>query len=62
MSQINEQILPPRINLPSLEKNVLELRALKDFFLTGLISRLSQPCHQPDSKPAVVLVMPSWER
>ncbi|WP_417550340.1 phosphate ABC transporter permease PstA [Methylophaga sp.] len=37
MSQINEQILPPRINLPSLEKNVLELRALKDFFLTGLV-------------------------
>jgi len=37
MSQINEQILPPRIHLPSLEKNVLELRALKDFFLTGLV-------------------------
>lgn len=37
MSQINEQILPPRINLPSLEKNVLELRALKDFFLTGIV-------------------------
>ncbi|MCB2426671.1 phosphate ABC transporter permease PstA [Methylophaga pinxianii] len=39
MNQTNEQVqvLPPRLELPGLEKNVFELRALKNFFLTGLV-------------------------
>ncbi len=37
MSEANIQTLPPRLELPTLEKNVLEIRALKDTFLTGLV-------------------------
>lgn len=39
MSEMNEQVkaLPPRLELPALEKNMLELRALKNYFLTGLV-------------------------
>lgn len=37
MSEQNEQILPPRVELPSLDKNVFEWRSLKNTFLTGLI-------------------------
>jgi len=37
MSEANIQTLPPRIEFPTLERNVFELRALKDTCLTGLV-------------------------
>jgi phosphate transport system permease protein len=37
MSELNEQVLPPRVELPSLDKNMLEWRSLKNTFLTILI-------------------------
>lgn len=37
MSEIMQQLLPPKIKLPTLDKNVFELRALKDTFLTVLV-------------------------
>jgi len=36
MSEVNEMIMP-KVDLPALEKNVLELRSLKNTFLTGLV-------------------------
>ncbi|HAD32367.1 MULTISPECIES: phosphate ABC transporter permease PstA [unclassified Methylophaga] len=62
MSQINEQILPPRINLPSLEKNVLELRALKDFFLTGLVWGLAILASIPLVSVIYMLIMEGGAR
>ena len=62
MSQINEQILPPRINLPSLEKNVLELRALKDFFLTGLVWGLAILASIPLISVIYMLIMEGGAR
>ncbi|BDZ74255.1 MULTISPECIES: phosphate ABC transporter permease PstA [Methylophaga] len=35
--QLEEQVLPPRIQLPALEKNIFEVRALKNYFLTSLV-------------------------
>ncbi|MAX52015.1 MAG: phosphate ABC transporter, permease protein PstA [Methylophaga sp.] len=35
--QLEEQVLPPRIELPALEKNIFEVRALKNYFLTTLV-------------------------
>ncbi|WP_320165556.1 phosphate ABC transporter permease PstA [Methylophaga sp.] len=35
--QLEEQVLPPRIELPALEKNIFEVRALKNYFLTSLV-------------------------
>lgn len=35
MSEITQQAVPPKVNLPKLEKNVYEWRALKDTILTG---------------------------
>jgi phosphate transport system permease protein len=37
MSKTNPQVLPPKIKLPALDKNVFELRALKDTFLTIMV-------------------------
>lgn len=37
MSQANSQVLPPKVDLPSLEKDVFEFRALKNTALTGLV-------------------------
>jgi len=37
MSEINPQVLPPKIQLPSLEKNLLEARAIKNGLLTTLV-------------------------
>lgn len=37
MSEVNEQVLPPRIELPSLDKKALEWRSLKNNLLTALI-------------------------
>lgn len=37
MNELTQQVLPPRIKLPSLEKNVYEWRSLKNFFLTLLV-------------------------
>ncbi|AUZ84360.1 phosphate ABC transporter permease PstA [Methylophaga nitratireducenticrescens] len=62
MSQINEQILPPRIHLPSLEKNVLELRALKDFFLTGLVWGLAILASIPLISVIYMLIMEGGAR
>jgi phosphate transport system permease protein len=62
MSQINEQILPPRIKLPSLEKNVLELRALKDFFLTGLVWGLAILASIPLISVIYMLIMEGGAR
>lgn len=62
MSQINEQILPPRINLPSLEKNVLELRALKDFFLTGIVWGLAVLASIPLISVIYMLIVQGGER
>ena len=62
MSQINEQILPPRINFPSLEKNVLELRALKDFFLTGLVWGLAILASIPLVSVIYMLIMEGGAR
>jgi|TARA_R110000787_G_scaffold26870_4_gene74941 phosphate transport system permease protein len=62
MSQINEQVLPPRINLPSLEKNVLELRALKDFFLTGLVWGLAILASIPLISVIYMLIMEGGAR
>jgi phosphate transport system permease protein len=62
MSQINEQILPPRINLPSLEKNVLELRVLKDFFLTGLVWGLAILASIPLISVIYMLIMEGGAR
>ncbi|SFK59833.1 phosphate ABC transporter permease PstA [Methylophaga sulfidovorans] len=35
--QMEEPVLPPRIELPALEKNLLEVRALKNYFLTSMV-------------------------
>ena len=37
MNDINQQVLPPNITLPSLEKNPFEARAIKNGLLTGLV-------------------------
>jgi len=41
MSETMQQVLPPRIELPALDKNVFELRALKDTFLTIMVWALA---------------------
>lgn len=37
MNPMNEQVLPPKIELPKLEKNVYEARAIKNYLLTGFV-------------------------
>lgn len=37
MSEVNTEILPARIALPVLEKNALDIRAIKNTILTGLV-------------------------
>ena len=37
MSEINPQVLPPKVELPSLEKNLLEARAIKNGLLTAMV-------------------------
>ncbi len=37
MSEVNTQVLPPKIELPSLEKSLLEARAIKNMLLTAMV-------------------------
>ncbi len=37
MNEVNEQMMPPKVALPKLEKNLYEVRAIKSFLLTSLV-------------------------
>lgn len=37
MNEIIQQVIPPKLDLPSLEKNPFEVRAIKNALLTGLV-------------------------
>ncbi|MBF6058082.1 MULTISPECIES: phosphate ABC transporter permease PstA [Thiomicrorhabdus] len=37
MSEVNEQMMPPKVVLPKLEKNLYEARAIKSFLLTAMV-------------------------